>query len=291
VLAAAGLATAAAVIVAIGLATRSAGPPPVPAPETSIGRIERVVGSARTAGPEAGRPVTAGFNISIGTHLETLENGRAAIRLPGGSLLRLDTDTRIRFDSVDVVTLAQGGVYLDSGPTGSAGRTVEIRTAGGIVRDVGTQFEVRVEPAALRVRVREGSIRLEAGRDVHVADAGTELLATGGTLTRERISLTGPIWAWTASVTPPFVIEGESLTRFLTWVSRETGWRVRFATPELERSAASIVLHGALEDVSPAEAPALVLPACGLVHRIENDTLVVGSATTTPLNRSNPQRP
>jgi hypothetical protein len=50
---------------------------------------------------------------------------------------------------------------------------------------------------------------------------------------------------------------------------------VEFGDPRLARSAASIVLHGSIEGLTPVAAVETVLPACGLVHRVRGGALFI----------------
>jgi ferric-dicitrate binding protein FerR (iron transport regulator) len=219
-------------------------------------------------GPEA-REVSAGSVITTG------QGGRAALRLPAGASLRIDAGTSLRFDSPRALTLERGTVYVDSGASPQGGRGLEVVTALGSVRDVGTQFEARLLPAdTLRVRVREGTILLARGGEVHQAGAGGELIVeAGGGLRRAAVPVSGPGWEWVQRTAPALAIEGVSLARFLDWVSRETGLRWRLAEPGAGQPPEEIILHGSIAGLTPEEALAVVLPGCGYRHRIEGESL------------------
>jgi hypothetical protein len=55
----------------------------------------------------------------------------------------------------------------------------------------------------------------------------------------------------------------------------QTGWRLEFADQEAASLADSVVLHGSIEHLTPAEAPGVVLASCGLGHRVSGGTMVV----------------
>jgi ferric-dicitrate binding protein FerR (iron transport regulator) len=148
-----------------------------------------------------------------------------------------------------------------------------VRTPLATARDIGTRFEVRLLDSGMRVRVRGGLVRLEHRGATYEATPGVELTATAGILQRRVAALHGPEWDWTLRVSPPFALEGRTLGSFLQWVEREGGWRPRFADPALERSSSSIVLHGSVEGLTPEEALAVVLPTCGLRHRVDGDLI------------------
>jgi ferric-dicitrate binding protein FerR (iron transport regulator) len=268
------LAAAAAVALAVGgslwIATAGGDRGPV----LFAAEIERVVGGVRLEGDfDGSRPAIAGDRLPVGTTLVTSEDGRTALRLAGGGSLRLDRGTRARLDGTDAIELVEGTLYLDS--PGDAG-DVRVLTRWAEVREIGTQFEVRSTSGSLRVRVREGAIELRPGGAVYEASSGVELaLAADGRLTRGAISRHDAAWEWAASIAPPFALDGRTLGEFLAWVSRETGREFRFADEDLAATAPSVVLRGAVVDLTPAQALLAVLPTCGLEHRAVNGSYVL----------------
>lgn len=172
---------------------------PVGVFELARGAVELVTASAGRASSLSdlgeGDPIPAGTVIDTGT-----APGRAAVRLAGGASVRLDSDSRVEVASASVLRLERGALYIDAAAVGDA---VEVRTTLGVVRDIGTQFEVRLMgraagpgDGALRVRVREGAVTLERDGSVEEAGAGEELaLAGDGTLTRGAVPVYGPEWS------------------------------------------------------------------------------------------------
>jgi ferric-dicitrate binding protein FerR (iron transport regulator) len=238
-----------------------------PAP---VGTVELVRGvaewSLQSPGPARGSVVLTGTEIS------TSEGSAVALRLAGGQSLRLDGATRIRVDSPARVELDHGAVYLDSEVT----TAVEIATPYGIVRDVGTQFEVRLgaEHAALRVRVREGEVALVRVGESRAVRRGEELVVdAGGAVEVVPLTAGDSDWRWMLEAAPGPDIEGMPLPRFLAWVSRETGWTIGFTDPALAREIESIVLHGTIEGLTPEEALAVVIPGSGLGYVREGDAV------------------
>lgn len=220
--------------------------------------VARVEG---TSGKGEGEAYLSGTGIVTGE--EPL-----ALRLENGQSLRLDADTRVRLVSSSAIELRRGAVYLDSRGNG----TVAVHTPLGVVTEIGTQFEVRLLESAVRVRVREGAVLVES----HRVEAGTELtLRSDGSLDRQKVASYGPPWSWVLKAAPPLVIEGLTLEQFLNRVGRETGWQIRYADPETAESAGAILVHGDLGDLSPDQAPDVVLPGAGLDHQLLDGTLVV----------------
>lgn len=267
----AGLAAAAVLLVGIGLWWWSLGGS---TPATPIGRMETLEGTV-TAGSET--RLSADDEIPAGTELVTEAESGAGLRLANGTSLRLDSDTRVLLVSPSSVELERGAVYADTGSLPN--KSIQVSTPFGTATDVGTRFEVRLledGAGAVRVRVREGLVRLEAQETRGTAEAGVELtLFAGGNFSRADVAPWDPSWAWVMDLAPPFELEGRTLDELLHWVARETGWTVRYADPELEASAGSIVLHGSTGGLTPDQAPDVVLPGAGLEHEVVDGTLVV----------------
>ena len=176
--------------------------------------------------------VAAGAEISSGSVVTTLD-GRALLHLPTGESLRIAEQSRIVLETAGTLILEQGTIYIDSGADATTGHHLAIETPHGIVRDIGTQFEVRLEQDQLLVRVREGIVEVKQNGAVHSANAGQQLVVNGKTEISD-IQIYGDSWSWILSTTLPLEIEGESLFRFLEWVTRESGWSLDFSDPALE---------------------------------------------------------
>ncbi len=262
----AALAMAASVVLVIGWSIfriQTAGPSVPPA----AGRVESLVGSGS---------VRVGAEVSVGAEVETGEEGRLAVRLASGHSVRLDASSRIRILERDTLALDRGAVYVDSGGHAPKAGPLNIRTPLGDVREVGTQFEVRLGMDSVRIRVREGAVVVRAADGLHVVRVATELEVDGrGTPRTREISRSDPEWAWIADVAPMPDLEGLSARAFLDWAAREGGWTLRFADEETARFAAETTLRGSLAGLTPEQALDAVLPTCGLNHRIENGRLIV----------------
>ena len=221
--------------------------------------------------PASSSPVahveSSGQTINAGARLEA-HDGPTAFRLEGGSSLRLDAGSLVHLVSASEVRLERGAVYLDSEGIGR----IAVHTPLGTVTELGTQFEVRLLGSAVRVRVREGAVRLES----HRADAGTELtLRADGSVTRSPIAAYGPPWNWVLKAAPPVRIEGLTLAEVLARVTRETGWKVRYEDPGLAESAGGIVVHGDVGHLAPDQALEVVLPGAGLDHEVVDGVLIL----------------
>lgn len=245
-----------------------------PAGSDVIATVEALAG--------AGMGLAVGEDISAGAVLETAGRQgaaaeRLAIRLSGGQSVRLDVGTTLKLISSTHLELAQGAIYVDSGPV-LVGEVVEIDTAFGSIRDLGTQFEVRLGSgdAPVRVRVRQGEVVLDSEGNRYSAAAGEELtLRRDGSVERAALAAHGEEWQWVLSVAAPFSIEGQSLRAYLDWLTRETGWRVQFADPKLEQTSVETVLHGTLDGLTPKQSLDVVLAGSGLAYRLEDGDLLI----------------
>ncbi len=238
-----------------------------------VATLLRAAGAFHTTG---GRPLVIGASLTAGSELQTDAGGRAALALSGGPSVRLDSNTRVRLLAGPALQLDRGALYIDSGSGGTRRAAVEIRTEMGLVRDLGTQFEVRLEGDELRLSVREGLATLVRAGQTFAAPSGTRLLVrAGGAIETRAVPGQGPDWDWVLAIAPAFDLEGRTLGEYLDWVSRETGWRVEFADPSIARDAPTIVLHGSIVGLRPDETPVAVLPTCGLRHRLTDGALTI----------------
>lgn len=267
---------------------------PLPESLQSVAILEIVQGSVGiltgdgtsepvAAAPVAFAPLGAGAPIQVGAVIASSYRpempGRAALRLASGPSVRLDHGTRMQMASANTLVLERGAVYVDS----AAGSAVEVRTVFGVVRDIGTQFEVRLldgdedgagDPA-LRVRVREGEVELEpeVGRK-QGGTVGEEVILYGdGKVERREVAIQGEEWDWVVDLAPSIDLEGWSLHRFVTWLGREGGWEIRYTTPEIETQAREIILHGSSEGLGPLQAAAMVFEGTGLRFLVDTGVL------------------
>ena len=147
-------------------------------------------------------------------------------------------------------------------------------TPYGEARNLATQFELRVEKDALRLRVREGRVRLATPQQDVIAGAGMEVEWTPGKVESSAIPVRGELWRPYVELAH-FDLEGATLGEFLAWVGRETGLRVEWSEPALELRSRGIVLHGTLGGTPPHLAPAAVLPTAGLAASIDDEVLYI----------------
>ncbi len=272
-----GLALAASVVLALAVGwwwtTRTA---PVAAPV--VASVELLTGSVRAGGAElaVGGELAAGASVETGGWIEGAGAG-AALRLDGGQSLRLAADTSVRLVSGRRLELLRGTLYIDSDAT-AAPDGIEVVTVLGTVRDIGTQFEVRLSEgdAAMRVRVREGLVSLEADGDSHQANPGDQLSLLGdGSVVRAKVETYGPEWDWVMATAPGIETDGRSLTTVLRWVEREMGREVRYTDSALAEKAKEIIVSGSAKGFTPAQTLGTVVRTSDLRHEVENGTILI----------------
>lgn len=206
-----------------------------------------------------------------------LARGPMLVSLVGGGTLRMMGGTRIEAVAADQIALVQGEVYVDLPPTLPRASTFAVRTPLGSVEHLGTQFDVSLGQA-LRIRVREGAIRLRRSSGTETAAAGTELIVprTGPT-TKRAIATHGPDWSWVEALEPVYVIDDRKLIDFLQWTARETGRRLSFEDDHAREVAEQTRLHGSITGMRPTEALETVLATTSLRYDVEDGLIRVSS--------------
>ena len=234
--------------------------------------VTRMTTSPQSA-PVAPRVVVAGGQtngaVIYANDVYEVANGNTASLAWGNATLRLDSGTRVRIASPSELTLERGAVYVDSNGAG-----VLVRTPMGNVRDIGTQFEVRLTADRMRVRVRAGRVDLQRGSATHSAMAGIELDADArGGVTPHSIARNGAEWEWVLRAAPPIHLDGRTLAEVVASVTRDEGLKPVWFD-ETARNAATMRLHGDVP-LTPEEALDTALVASGLTSRIDGDRLII----------------
>ncbi len=216
-----------------------------------------------------GASVHAGQAIGVGSVVSTSAASLATLQWRGHGSLRVAPESRLRFIDPNAIQLERGAVYFAS----DFHAPVTVRTKFGDVRDIGTQFEVRVDGTALRVRVREGMIALLTNGRVETAPAGIELTATGAAVKRAAIASNSPDWNWVIAAAPPVMLDGNA-RGVLVAIAREKGLTLIFA----DRALADRVDHTSLHDrvpLTPDEALDAATIAANLSYRVTGRTLMI----------------
>ena len=66
-------------------------------------------------------------------------------------------------------------------------------------------------------------------------------------------------------------LDDQPVTVLLDWVARETGRTLRYASAEVERQAATTILHGKIGQLAPLEALDAMLATTDLAYEVRED--------------------
>ncbi len=199
------------------------------------------------------------------------------VELQRGGTLRIAGGSRLEVTAADEVSLEKGEVYADFPPYVHRSSAFIVRTPLGLVEHLGTQFDVAVANE-LRVRVREGSIRLRRGSQTQTAAAGTELVVPRvGQPSERSIATHGPEWSWVEALEPEFPIEDRKLSDFLQWAARESGRQVSFLDERAREVAERTRLHGSIHGLSVTQALETIFATTSLRYNFEQGRIEVSS--------------
>jgi ferric-dicitrate binding protein FerR (iron transport regulator) len=240
------------------------------APAAIVASVERVRGNVEVDGAA----LAIGGRVPSAARLDT-HSGQVALRLEGGGSLRLAPQTQLTFVAAGRATLDAGAVYFDS-EDGAAAERLEVRTALGTVRDVGTQFVARLAGDRLDVGVRDGRVAIARAADSIDVRAGERVSVTNGANAprREAVASFGADWDWAERLAPPFAIDGRPLIDFLRWVEAQTGRTLEFADPASEQAARDTVLSGSV-DLEPLPKLAAVIATTDLDYSLDGERIVI----------------
>lgn len=214
--------------------------------------------------------------LRVGDRLEARADSR--VQLAGNASLRLRAGASMQMTAADEAQLRAGTAYVDSGLAGASGG-LRLRTPLGLVEHLGTQFEVTWKDEQLRVRVREGAVRVAGTLR---ADAGEELIldATGHQQRRE-LPAYDKEWDWVQAIPDALDVDGHNAMVLLRWVARETGRQLEFADGRAAQLANTAVLHGSISGLAPDSALRAMLATTSLEADVQAARIVVRSASTT----------
>ena len=243
-----------------------------------LGTVTRVEAGGVEVGSTPFTRTALGVGASLNTHETLAARGAVLVTLEGGGTLRIARGTVISARSMNEIELQDGQVYLDLPPEQAHASPFVVHTAFGSIEHVGTQFDVATGNHEVRVRVREGLIRLRRASGIETASAGTELIVPeSGPVARRAVTTHGRQWSWVEALAPEFEIEDRPLLDFLQWTARETGRRLDIADAEAEHAAERTRLHGSVRGLTPLEALGRVLSATSLRFDLREDAIRVSS--------------
>ncbi len=176
-----------------------------------------------------------GQGAIVSTHVDS----RLMLSLAAGSKIRLDQSSQILIHDADTVELMAGRIYIDS----ALQDQLRILTPTATVTDIGTLFEVSLQPSGLAVALREGQINITTPAQTIDVSANTnhgELIElASGTVSRTPLSTTDEHWRWTQQARPPMQLLDVSVYEYLMWVARDTGRTLKFVSRSAELQAQS----------------------------------------------------
>lgn len=246
-----------------------------------LAQVVRVIGSAEQAEGGGWQALDEGRgSLGTGARVRTRAGGRAALALAGGGSLRVASETEMTLEAPGRVFVSRGKIYVDSGAIPGAAR-LEIVTPAGTARNVGTQFELQVAGSALRLRVREGSVSIDRGGQLLTGVAGEEIAIDAlGFVVRSDIATDAEAWQWAESVAPTPDMDGRPASELIAWVARETGRKLRYASPLVEQRATQVILHGNIRNLAPLEALDAMLATTDLDYALDGHTMNIRSRQT-----------
>ena len=262
----------AASVMLVATLTYFRGDPVASAPAPLVASVERVEGVVTTAN---GSRLGLGSGIIARTQIETGDSQLALSLVSGGSL-RIGPRSRVVLAGGEEAELVAGVVYFDSEQERSSQFAVTTRL--GRVRDVGTQFLVRLDARQLDVGVRAGRVDLSNGGTSDTAGVGERLVASQGSsgLRHDTIPTFGKDWEWAERLAPPFDTDGRTLDEFLAWFEAQTGRTVEFADAAAESKRGAVV-KGKV-DAPPLQKLSAVLSLVGdLTYMVDGRRVVISS--------------
>ena len=224
-------------------------------------------------------------SVTVGQKIVTGKESGISLEWGNGGSLRIDAETRVEFISAEAIYLRSGRIYFDSSPSnlimsvsgGSNLTKFRIETDYGAVTHLGTQYMAETSSEALVITVREGRVSIDGNYHDETALEGQRMEIVGS----KRAAVVnyprhGSAWNWVEQTAPIADVDGRSVDEFLNWVSRETGLRIVYASPEAEQKASSGILRGKV-DMDPRSALAFRMMGEDLNWHIDGGTIKVSS--------------
>jgi len=262
----------AACAVALVLVTGPRNQPQVATAQILRGEVLRLSAETGTWDPLA----DSGTSIDSGDRLRTSSNSGAAFELSTGTSLRLGEETEILITAADAMTLAFGTAYIDTGPNVQK-MALSIETPFGTVHDIGTQFELRATAAALRLRVRSGSVEvMRPGESVEQAAARDELeIPTAGSVRRSEIRSDDAEWNWIHALAVAPRGASNTILSYLEWIAREMGRELRFDTINTQFRAGMETWNHDLSGLTPLEVLELIEQGSDFNYQLLDDGAIL----------------
>lgn len=165
------------------------------------------------------------------------------VLLEDGTRMVLDTDTRVqsRFDaSARAVVVERGRVQFEVGR--DPARPFRVEAGPGVVRDIGTTFQVARRGESVQVALIEGAVMVAgAGRDEVTLSPGQQVTVAGD----GEVGVAAPLDVVAAAGWPKgeLVFQQRPLSSLLDEMNRYSATHVRLADPSLGEIRVSGVFH------------------------------------------------
>ena len=217
--------------------------------------VVRVSGETELDTQEATKQALyAGQSLAIGDAISTGTAGYASLDYQGYSI-RLNSETRLQL-LAEGVTLLSGEIYVSDEGQNPAIDGIKVVTHLGTIEDIGTQFTVKLNRERVVSSVRRGAIVLHTQSEDYRAEAGPDTARKISFSNTEPAQLddlapSGPEWQWIYHSAPEFLLEGQTVSAFLDWVSLEIGLRLQYASESAEIYAQTTLLHGEVQGIDP----------------------------------------
>jgi len=214
--------------------------------------------------------------ISPGDYLKTKKNNRLMVSLFNGNEFRVDENTHFMVESNNHLKLISGQIYVDSDSTGGHHK-LTIETPLGKVNHIGTQYSVSFIEEQLQVGVRDGLVLVSSDSisQAELSKGRNLVLNVEGQAIYSDIESYDPLWQWTQKITGGFAIQGQSLSDYLQWVSRETGYPIKWQSDNVRNKASSIKLSGSIIGILPLDSLDVIIPTTRLKYSLDDNKIYI----------------
>ena len=237
----------------------------VAADDLTVGTVLATRGKVSLVAAGAGESaVHLGAIVPTNALLRVPVDGAARLAMVGATL-SIQGDSELVFDAPAAIRLQRGRIYVDGVRDARVADRVRVITPFGSVEHLGTRFEVAVTASGLRVRVRDGQVRvlgIKVQQTLHGSDQLS--ISASGEVTGGFLPTFSDEWAWTQDPAANINIDGKSLIQFLDWFARESGYAVRFSSARAQQAAAAAVLHGSIAGMSVRSSLEVVIASTNL---------------------------
>lgn len=214
--------------------------------------------------------------ISPGDFLKTKKNNRLMVSLFNGNQFRVDENTHLMVESNNRLKLISGQIYVDSDSTGGHHK-LTIETPLAHVNHIGTQYSVSFNKDQLNVGVRDGLVLVSSDR-ISQAELpkGRNLTLNGESqAVYTDIKAYDLKWHWTQKITGGYDIQDQSLSAYLQWVSKESGYPIKWQSDQVRNKASKIKLSGSINGLLPVDSLDVIIPTTRFKYSINDNQIYI----------------